>query len=158
MPSPNPFSPPNAHVADLPATGPGSPVKAIFLGLLVDIGGSILFASIFMAAYGASLAASGMSDKELLAAATNIPPGSWVFVTTAGIGLLFSILGGYTCARIARHSEYRNGLILATLTTLIGLITGFGQYSALLGALLGAAGFACVLVGTRVGRAKNATA
>jgi hypothetical protein len=57
-----------------------------------------------------------------------------------------SALGGYTCARIARHSEYRLGAILAVLSTALGFLLRTGEESLLHNA---------ALAGVRFGVSRN---
>ena len=153
---PNPRPPPDNPIADISEPEPGSPITAIILGLVVSIGGSLFFGIICGAIYGASLAASGASPEQIVIAAYRIQPDSWVFIACTGIGFIFSILGGYICAKISRQPEYRFGLILASLAALLDFLMSVTRYSFVLSALLGVAGFAFVLVGVRLGRAKNA--
>src|SRR5690606_37718675 len=63
----NPYAPPGAAVGDLPAK-PGSAVKAVVLGFLVDIGGTLVGTIVLGIVYGIVLAASGASEEELIAA------------------------------------------------------------------------------------------
>ena len=44
-----------------------------------------------------------------------------------GVGGACSFLGGFVCARVARHSEYRLGAILAALTLTFGWVTNGGE-------------------------------
>jgi hypothetical protein len=156
MSPPNSYSPPEAQDASAAEHGHGSPIQAVIFGLLVDIGGSMLFGIICGAIYGSSLAASGMSAENIVIAAYSIQPDSWVFIVSTAGGAVFSILGGYVCARVAKRSEYRLGLILASLTTLLHILMRASLYSFVLSAILGAAGFALVVIGVRLGRVKNA--
>jgi hypothetical protein len=151
--SPNPYSPANSPVIGSPETG--SPIKAIIFGLVVGIGGSTLFGIICGTAFGASLAASGMSPMQIVAATYRIQPGSWLFIALTGGNCLFSVLGGYVCARLSKHSEYRFGLILASLTMLFDSLMSTRQYSIVLSLALGVAAFASVLAGVKLGRAKG---
>jgi len=158
MPSPNPDSRPREPVAEISDIEVGSPIKAIIFGLLVGIGGSTIFGIICGAAYGASLAASGKTAEQIVLAAYRIQPDSWVFIASTGVGCMFSILGGYVCARLSKQSEYRFGLILASLTMLLDFLMSSSQYSLVLSAMLGVAAFVFVLVGVKLGRARNAKA
>lgn len=73
----------------------------------------------------------------------------------AAVGFLFSALGGYACARIARHSEYRLGAILAVLSIALGVLLGTGEESLLHNAALAAAAFASTMAGVRFGVSRN---
>jgi hypothetical protein len=150
----NPYAPPEASVHDLPRR-PGSAFKAIALGLAVDIGGSLIASVILAAIYGAALAADGVKPEDIAAAMQASATDSWFFYVGSLFGLGFSVLGGYVCARIARRSEMRLGAILAVLSALSGLFLGGDQLQ--LGTLLSMTltGFGAVLVGARLGLAKN---
>jgi hypothetical protein len=124
-------------------------------GLVVGIGGSILFGIICGAGYAASLAASGLSPMQIVAATYRIPPGSWLFIASTGGSCLFSVLGGYVCARLSKHSEYGIGLVLALLTMLFYFLMSTRQYSIELSLVLGVAAFASVLAGVRLGSARG---
>ncbi len=107
----------------------GSPVKAIILGLTVDIGGTILFGIIFGIVYGVYLGSNGMNAVEIGEALQKIEPLSLTGIITSGIGLIFSGLGGYTCARIANHNEFNYSAILGGIVCLFGFAMGAGRYS-----------------------------
>jgi hypothetical protein len=149
----NPYAAPDAKLAD-PAATPGSPLKAVTIGLLVDIGGSIVATLLLAVVYGIILGASGATQEEI-EAATSVSTDSWFFYIGTLIGCAFSALGGYVCARIARQSEHRLGAILAGLSVLIGLLFTFDQYSLLMNAGLAIAGAAAVMLGIRWGYTRN---
>lgn len=147
----NPYAPPDARLAD-PVAAPGSAIKAVGIGLVVDIGGSVVAILLLAIAYGVLLGASGASGEEIEAATAN---GSWFFYAGAVVGGGFSALGGYVCARIARHSEYRLGGILAVVSALIGLVLTFEDYSFKMNLVMAAGGAVAVMLGTRWGMARN---
>ena len=150
----NPYAPPDATVHDLPPR-PGSAFKAIALGVAVDVGGS-LFATIVLALiYGVFLAAAGVKREDIAATMQATATDSWFYYVGVVVGLGFSVLGGYVCARIARRSELKLGAILAALSAILGL--AFAGDEQQLGTLLSLtlAGIGAVLVGARFGLAKN---
>lgn len=152
----NPYAPPEASVLDTPPR-PGSAFKAIALGLAVDIGGSLIGTVLLALVYGAALGAAGVKGEDIAAAMQVSATDSWFFYVGMLVGLGFSVLGGYVCARIARRSELKLGAILATLSAFSGLaIAGDEQQ---LGTLLSLTllGIGAVLVGARLGLAKNRT-
>ena len=157
MTSPNPFTPPEAKVEDRPNLAPGSPVKAVFVGAVVDIGATIVGGTVLSIAFAMALAASGASAEE--SAAQMLRQSGWTPLTllATAIGAAASALGGYTCARIAKRDEARLGWILAGVSVLLGLVfagseAAFVIDQVLVGALLTVIG---VLVGTRIGTARN---
>ena len=106
----NPYAPPEAAVHDLPVK-PGSAFKAVALGLATDIGGTLVATVILALIYGAALGAAGVRREEIAAAMQVSATDSWFFYAMTGVGLGFSVLGGYVCARIARRSELKLGAI-----------------------------------------------
>jgi hypothetical protein len=151
----NPFTPPSSRVAD-GAKEKGSPVKAVVFGFLVDVGGSIAVGMLLAVAYGVSEARSGATPDQIAASLQNLPVGSWLSIVGMVIGGLFSVLGGYVCARVAKHSEFGLGAILAALSISFGAWAGAGEYSLVLHLVLSVATFLAVMFGVRMGAARNA--
>lgn len=151
----NPYAPPEATVHDLPAR-PGSAFKAIALGLATDIGGTLLATIVLAVIYGVALGAAGIKGDEIAATIRASATDSWFFYATTLVGLGFSVLGGFVCARIARRSELKLGAILATLSAVSGLALA-GDEQQQLGTLLSLTllGIGAVLVGARLGLARN---
>ena len=153
----SPYTPPTAPVRDA-ARPPGSPIKAVIYGVLVDVGGTFVTGSVLSIAYAMGLASEGMSPEQAAAALAKIPLDSWVSIAGMIFGCLFSVAGGYVCARVARKSEYKLGATVAAVGVLIGVFFGGGQYSAgVFGALLMAT-VVSVMVGAHLGATKNAGA
>src|SRR5262245_15086832 len=96
----NPYSAPGAKLADPPAQ-PGSPIKAVLLGLATDLGGSIGATLVLSIVWGAALVAGGTSVEELETLMSSNSTDSAYFYVATLIGLGFSVVGGYVCARIA---------------------------------------------------------
>lgn len=111
----NPYAPPGAKVHDRdPRNRRGSPWRAVFLGWLVDIGGTIVFASTVLALVAGAIAGSNPAALAALERSTGWQAFGLIF------GMGFTALGGFVTARIANHSELR----LAFLTGLFSLLTG----------------------------------
>jgi hypothetical protein len=151
----NPYSAPGAKVAD-PAPGPGSPYKAVLLGLLTDFGGTFALSITLAFVYAITLAGSGMPQEEIQAAIQNVSPDSWYFWAGLIGGTGFSVLGGYVCARVARQSEYTLGVILAAAGVVLGLLL-FGDGGREVGftIVLNATSVAAVIVGAWLGKKRN---
>jgi hypothetical protein len=150
----NPYGAPQAKLAD-PAQRPGSPYKAVLLGLLADFGGTIVLSVLIVIAYGIQLAAYGMTPEEIEAASKSLPVDSWAFWAGTFGGAGFSVLGGYVCARIAGQSEYTLGVILAAISMLLGMVLGGGGDDVGMQVVLHATSIACVIVGAHIGKTKN---
>ena len=150
----NPYTPPEARVAD-PENEPGSPLKAVAIGLAVDIGGTFMTSLVLGIVYGITLAASGASAEAAASAFADVSPYSWLSIAGFLAGGGFSILGGYLCARIAKHSEYKLGGILATISTVFGLLLSMNSYSPFANLILSIASFATVMIGVQIGYSRN---
>jgi hypothetical protein len=75
-----------------------------------------LAASVVIAiVYAAMLAAEGLAPKQIQATSTANDTGSDYFLVNAVVGIVFSLLGGYVCARTVRRNELRVTAILALL-------------------------------------------
>ena len=151
----DPFRPPATDV-DAPDVQRGPAVKAIVLGALTDIGGSMLSGIIFSLLYGIYLGATGNSIEDMgkplsMADANNSPIGFLMNM----VGCLFSVLGGYVCARIAKHSEYRLGVILAVVTVSLGFLMMAGGEPDPLAGIYSLLTVAAVMVGSHLGAKTN---
>jgi hypothetical protein len=102
-----------------------------------------------------ALGAAGIKGEDIAATMQASATDSWFFYVGTLIGLSFSVLGGYVCARIARRSEIKLGAILAALSALSGFLLAGDEQQ--LGTLLSLTllGFGAVVVGARLGLAKN---
>ena len=150
----NPYGAPQAKVAD-PAPRPGSPYKAVLLGLLADFGGTIALSVLIAIVYGIQLAAYGMTPEEIEAAGKSLPADSWAFWAGTLGGAGFSVLGGYVCARIAGQSEYSLGVILAVISMVLGMVLGGGGGDIGMQVVLHAVSIACVIAGAHIGKTRN---
>lgn len=153
MSAPNPYAPPQAAVRDGPP-GAGSVIKAVTFGLLADIGGTFAATMVLMVAYGIVLGASGASFEEI-SAVDLTSTDSWLFWVGGAVGLGFSVLGGYVCARIAKRNEMKLGAVTATISAAIGLLLAADQYQLGTNLSMTLAAIIAVMVGARLGYWKN---
>lgn len=156
MTKPNPFHPPEAKLEDRPNLAPGSPVKAVALGVVVDIAATMIGGIVAGLVFAMGFSALGATREQL---AELVQPATWsaYLVVMMAIGTAGSALGGYVCARIAKRDEARLGWILAGISVLVGVLMGSDAVAqmidqVIIGALLTVIG---VLVGTRIGTARN---
>ena len=149
----NPFRPPDSNV-DVANVERGSAVKAVVLGALVDLGGSILASIVFFMLYGIYLGVSGAPAEDLQATMGGMT-GSPMGIMMNIVGCLFSVLGGYVCARIARHAEYRLGGIVAAISVVIGLFAAGGEEANALLGIYSLLTIASVMVGAHLGAMRN---
>jgi hypothetical protein len=150
----NPYATPSADLktSSLP---PGSPVKAILLGIAVDLGGSMVLGVVFGMIYATSLAAEGLSGDEIASRLQSIPLDSWYHILALSLGLVLSVVGGYVCARIAKHNEYMLGAIQAAILITFGVAMGGGTYPVPVHALLAVLSAVAVIGGVWLGVQKN---
>src|SRR3954453_17348364 len=152
----NPYAPPEASVHDEPLR-PGSAFKAIAVGLVVDIGGSLIGTVLLALVYAAALGAAGVKHEDIAATLQASNGDSLFFYAGILVGLGFSVLGGYVCARIARRAELKLGAILAALSAISGLGSAGDEPQLGLVLRLSLLGVGGLLVRRRPGLAKNRT-
>jgi hypothetical protein len=153
----HPYAPPSASLRDAPRP-PKSPIVSVVAGIAIDLVGSLLAGGVLGIIYAASLTAQGMSEQEVSAALENIPVGSWFFVFGTSVGLAFSFLGGYVCARLARKDELRLGAIVGAISAVAGMLFGAEYYGSALNLLMAALVVIVVLAGAIYGRRRNVAA
>ena len=113
----SPFSAPKSDV-EMGDIAKGSPVKAVLFGVLADIGSTLVAGLMIGVVYGIILASAGVPMEQLEQAMQYSPIG----LISLLVGLLCSVLGGYVCARIANHNEYRLAAITGFISMMIGLL------------------------------------
>jgi hypothetical protein len=114
----DPYRPPGADVSGAePANRPGSAVKAILLGLTVDVVGTIVAGSVIAIGWGIALGAGGARPEEIDRFFRESTAFQWVGLCT---GLAFTGLGAFVAARIANRSEYRFALMLGLCSLAFG--------------------------------------
>ena len=155
MPS-NPFQPPETDPAkNLRPVPPGSPLKAVLWGLAVDLGGTVLLGVVIAALFAMQLHGQGLSDDEIHDAMGHMPHDSALYIAGTLLGALLSVAGGYVCARVARHDEFRIGSVMAATSALVGLLLGVSDEEADMVALLTLTSVACSLLGVKYGADRN---
>lgn len=122
----------------------------MFVGFVVDLGGTIAASIVISLAYAIFIAAPSSTDGPT-------PPlvwPEWLTTFASVVGLGFSVLGGYCCARIVRRNEYRWGAVLGMAVFVAGLLLGAGDTAPEEELFLGAVSVAGTLFGSHLGRAK----
>jgi hypothetical protein len=129
----------------------------VALGVVTDVGGTVVFDTLIAVVYATVLAKQGVGASQIAALIQDqsLDTSFGLLATVGGLG--FSYLGGLVCARIARRSELRYAAITAVLNTLAGLALSGGQMG--LPKLIGTTvlSIAVVLLGAVHGRARNKT-
>jgi len=133
----------------------GAPWKGIVLGLLTDIGGSIVLSTLIVTVIAMIMTSHGVDQNEMRTLV--LGPERSLFITAAlyGTGLLFSVLGGFVCARIVKQSELKWGAVMAVLSTLIGLAMGGNHEGTALTFTLYVASIVATIAGAWLGMKRN---
>lgn len=116
----SPYAPPASDIA-VTAVRPGKVWKGVLLGLLVDIGGSLVASIVLGIAYAVFLALQELPREQALALLRDADSNPFIHWTGLLLGSMFSVLGGYVCARIIRHQELRWGALTGVISAVIGL-------------------------------------
>lgn len=126
----NPYEPPRANL-NLKNSEPGSLPKAVAVGVLIDLGGTLIVGVGASLIYGAILAAQGLSEDAIARAFEELDPWSAFGLFTSFLGMLVSAFAGYHCARIANRRTYLAPGILAMISCAFGAALSAGLYSQL---------------------------
>ena len=150
----NPYSPPKAGLSD-PPKPPKSPLRSVLLGLVIDVGGSLLLGIVLGIGRATAFLVSGMSESEIIESLRHPPAYSLISILGTLGGAALSVVGGFVCARVSRRSDYRLGFILAGLSATSGLLLSYGSHSLPVNLLLTLLTVASVLLGTKLGRTSS---
>ncbi|MBI4684424.1 MAG: hypothetical protein HY755_04410 [Nitrospirae bacterium] len=93
-------------------------IKAVIIGLLVDIGGTFAFSFVFGILAALLLLATERDIKEL----ETISETPGFLVPSLFVGLLFTSLGGYVAGRIAKQAEIKNAFALGMTSATLGVM------------------------------------
>jgi len=107
----------------------GSPAKAVSVGVVIDFGCTLVFLIIVGILVGVYMSSQGASQAEIEATFSDLSWTSGLGLFMAGSGLLFSALGGFVCARIARHNELVLGAAVGAVSSSIGVLLGNETHS-----------------------------
>ena len=153
----HPFKPPETDSTKnpRPPATPGSPLKAVLLGLAVDFGGTTVCGLVISMIYAIQLHGQGVADSDMHEAMDNMPHDSALYIGGILLGALMSVFGGYVCARVARRDEFRPGLVMAGVSAVIGLALGSPAGVDSMALLLTVTGIACNLLGVKYGAEYN---
>jgi len=100
---------------------PVRPITGIVIGLLIDLGGTILVVTLINFLYAIYIASQGATASGIEAALTNPDPLSLLGVVNAIAGMAMSYLAGFYCLRISRGTNLRYPLFLALIVFAVGL-------------------------------------
>jgi hypothetical protein len=125
---PNRYRPPRARL-DTRNREPGSILRAVAVGTLVDIGGTMVGGFVIAMAYAMILGAQGRSEAAIRHALENVDPWSLYGLLLLGMGLGMSALAGFRCALIANRPNYLAPGILSLVSVTTGALMGGGSAS-----------------------------
>ena len=155
----NLYAPPQSDVSVVDRR-PGSIVRAVVVGTLIEIVGTFVAGLLIGLVYGVVMATRGVSPDAMQAMLEHLDPRSGFVWISSFVGALVSVLAGYVCARIANTLSYKPAFILAGVSCVLGTLTGIGSYAWWFLALLAALTAGAVLLGAwlRIKRLKASRA
>ena len=124
----NHYEPPRANL-ERRNEEPGSLAKAIAIGALIDIAGTLVAGFAAAIVYGIVLGMNGYSEEAIASAFENIDPWSAFGVFSLLLGLAVSAIAGFQCARIANRDGYLAPGILAIISCAVGAALSGDAYS-----------------------------
>src|SRR6185369_11699173 len=89
------------------------------------------------------------------AAMAGLGPDSALGVGLSIVGCLFSVLGGFVCARIAKHFEYRLGAIMSAVSLALGALLVDASTHPAIAAISLLATVAATMAGIHIGVLRN---
>jgi hypothetical protein len=132
-----------------------NPYKAVLFGVLTDIVGTTAAGVILSIVYGLVMAASGVSVEEMTETLSKPDPTSAISIIGMVVGTGFSVLGGYVCARVARHDELKWASIVALGSVVISFFMSSQSHSAELHVLFAILTIGAVMAGGYLGARHN---
>lgn len=123
---PNRYQPPHSRI-DPRNREPGSIPKAVTVGAIIDIGGTMLGSFVVAMCYAVLLGMQGLSSDEITKALNELDRWSVPGLITMAIGLVMSVLGGLQCAVIANRATYLAPGILSIVSVAIGAMMNDGR-------------------------------
>ena len=123
--SDNPYTPPETELIETlkAPKPPGSAFKAVVIGLVVDLGGSLLGSVVLAILLFLVLRAQGMNVSQIRHFAHNLPEFSWLWQLSVANGLCFSFLGGFIAARILQRWSLPASGVQGLLSALPSFVT-----------------------------------
>jgi hypothetical protein len=103
---------------------PVRPITGILIGVLIDLGGTILVVTLINFIFAIYIASQGATAVEVESALTNPDPASLLGVVNTLAGMGMSYLAGFYCLRISRGTNLRYPLFLALIVMAVGLAVG----------------------------------
>ena len=125
---PNRYEPPRAPL-DPRSREPGSIPKAVFVGAIIDIGGTMIGGIIIGILYSLLLSVQGRSGAEVEQALTHFDRWSLFGISLTLMGIAMSAVGGFQCAVVANRTTYLAPGIMSLISVTSGAMLNDGQLS-----------------------------
>jgi len=145
----NPFQAPSSELRESALPG-GSPLIAIIVGVVIDVGGTVVLGFVMLIAYTIRQLSQGATQEQVIQSLQTVDPTSWFFLLSAGLGTLLSFLGGYVCAAIVRRNELKCASVVGLISFAFGIWAGAGRIVAWLTLAMALMSLAAVLSGAWV--------
>lgn len=97
-------------------------IKAILLGVITDIAGSTVAGIIMMPIFGSNLFTEEMTGQELEEALLAMTQGNEFLLTSLIVGIIFTVIGGYVAARVAKKGIYLNSGMVGVIGVFLGIL------------------------------------
>lgn len=123
---PNHYRPPRATVGHRNRE-PGSIPKAVAVGAIIDIGGTLVGSFLMALCYTLVLGFQGQSSAAIDQALAQLDRWSFFGIALTAMGVGMSVLGGYRCAVIANRGNYLAPGILSLVSVVAGTVMNDGQ-------------------------------
>ena len=121
----NAYQPPKSDLG-VDVRKPGSTFRAVLVGVLIELFGTLLVGLLIGVVFGFFMAAQGVSAEDIQAKFEQMDPFSSFALISNMAGFLVSLLAGYVCAWIANVNKYKPAYILAGISLSLGLLSGIG--------------------------------
>ena len=106
---------------------PGSLVKAVSVGALIDFLGSLAVAAAFGIVYSSVLLAQGMSEDAIRRTLETVNPWTGIGLLVSGLTLPISVFAGYKAAVIANRANYLAPGLVAIISCGINAMVVTGE-------------------------------
>ncbi len=121
----NPYEAPDSKLG-VPESPVQRPIRGIFLGLVADVGGTLVCSFLLAFVYATTLASQGMNTEDIQQTLTNVD-GFYGVVSTM-LGLAMSYLGGFVCIRVSHGVDLKNPIVLGVITIVFAVLMAWGAY------------------------------
>lgn len=122
----NRYQPPRANL-NARNREPGSLLKAVVYGAVIDIGGTLVGSFVFAFVYVMLLGLQGHPAEVIEDAVMNFDRWSFFGISLTLMGLSMSAIGGFICAAIANRPGFLAPGLLSLVSVTTGAMLGGGE-------------------------------